>query len=531
MNRNEREERVAQLTSSWIDGTVTDDELRELNDRLKGDPEACEVYLNLMEAHAALTHEHGGEAITEIEDWGRFAEPQASTQPKNLLTPFRNRPAWQFVAAAAIVLLLNLVALWGLRTSDREEPILGDGGVAVLSRLVNPEWDALATAYVQGDSLPQGDFHLRSGLAQIEFFSGATMIVEGPAKLDLESAWRVNCESGKLRTFVPEPAQGFTIVTPDFHAVDLGTEFALSVGSDGSREVLVVVGLVRLDDAEGRELQEIGAGTGIRSRDGGVLEAVAEDGAAFIDREQLLRLAQDDWQQRYASWQKSRDAWQANPATVLLFDFEAQPAWDRQLENRHLPGSNGAIIGAQWTQGRWPGKGALEFQRITDRVRVQVPGEFESLTLAAWVRIEGLDRWLSSLLLTDGFDEGEVHWQISNDGELILGIGEAMPFNHFSPPKINPRDLGRWLHLAVTVDRESKTVTHFLDGKAISQSNVGKLPPLRIGAAEIGNWQAEERQEHVIRSLNGRIDEFVILDRALSESEVRTMHHAGMPNG
>jgi hypothetical protein len=58
----------------------------------------------------------------------------------------------------------------------------------------------------------------------------------------------------RIRAFVPEPAQGFVIETPDYQAVDLGTEFAMSVGSDGRSEVHVVDGEVRLDEKDGREL-------------------------------------------------------------------------------------------------------------------------------------------------------------------------------------------------------------------------------------------------------------------------------------
>ena len=42
-----------------------------------------------------------------------------------------------------------------------------------------------------------------------------------------------------------------------------------------------------------------------------------------------------------------------------------------------LPGSDGTVVGCQWTEGRWPGKKALEFQQVSDRVRLKMPGEFE----------------------------------------------------------------------------------------------------------------------------------------------------------
>ncbi|MGB0155443.1 MAG: hypothetical protein ACPGFB_15560 [Verrucomicrobiales bacterium] len=40
--------------------------------------------------------------------------------------------------------------------------------------------------------------------------------------------------------------------------------------------------------------------------------------------------------------------------------------------------------------------------------------------MSAWIKVESLDRWYSSIILTDGFEEGEPHWQITGEGKLIL---------------------------------------------------------------------------------------------------------------
>lgn len=532
MNAKERIERLDNLVSAWMDGLATPAELRELNDRLRGDPDACERYLDLMEVHASLTHEHAGD---------REARSVAAQLPFTLVeTPGLGRRSGRWsrswttwaAAAAAVALLANVGLLWWQGGADgAAETLVMDDGVAVLSRVVDPEWGEDSPRRGEGDAVPTGRFAIRSGLVQIEFFSGATVIVEGPAELDLESAWRVVCRSGRLRAFVPEPAQGFTIVTPDYAAVDLGTEFALSVGSDGRSEVHVVDGEVRLDSVAGEALHHLGAGAAMQS-EGGQLTAIESRGEAFVDRRQLMRLAQNDWRSRYAGWREMSDRLRADADTLAYFDFEDQNPWDRALENRAAEGpQGGAIIGAQWTQGRWPGKGALEFKRITDRVRLRLAGEYEALTLAAWVRAEGLERWLSSLILTDGWEPGEVHWQISAKGELILGVSGGA--NCFSPPVLHPRDLGRWLHLVATVEsgQEGSRIVHYLDGEAVAEVSVDKaLPPLRIGDAEIGNWQAQGLG-NPIRSLNGRIDELLVMKRALTADEVRDLHAVGHPNG
>jgi len=535
MNHDERLERVTLVASRLLDGLASAEERAELNELLRGDPETCEIYLDLAETHALLAREHAGDTLAE-EVSGIFPFAIAGERPAPRKRTAYSPLMWRFLAAAAaVVLLANAYVLWqnsGSRELE-EEPLHGPG-VAVLSRVVDPEWPEGKAGPSVGDAVPAGTFTLRSGLAQIEFFSGAAVIIEGPAELDLESAWRVVCRSGRLRAFVPEPAQGFTIVTPEYEAVDLGTEFALSVGSDGRSEVHVVDGEVRLDSADGRELRHLEAGAAVRAT-GGEMTTIESRGEAFIDRQKLLELARDDWRSRYAAWKGASEDLRKDPATLIHFDFEEQDPWDRALENRAtnrasgLP-AGGAIIGAQWTQGRWPGKGSLEFKRITDRVRLRIPGDYQAMTLSAWVRVEGFDRWLNSLMLTDGWENGEVHWQISDKGELILGVSGGM--NCYSDPVLFPSDLGRWMHLAATVEATSSfgRIVHYLDGRPVSEERYDKpMPPLRIGDAEIGNWQ-HQGKGHPIRSLNGRIDDFFILGRAMTPTEIATIHDSGVPN-
>jgi hypothetical protein len=529
MKREDRLNRVAELTSRLLDLGLAAEERDELNELLRGDPESCERYLDLVEIHAHFVQEQSGESNSKGD--AEILPFSVRSVPGGKMKSPRISKWWPaLAAAAAVTLLIHGSLFWKshLDAGRNREPSNAPG-VAVLSRLVDGVWADPDLALEEGASVPAGLFRMKSGLAQLEFFSGATLIVEGPVELDLESEWRIACHEGRLRAFVPEPAQGFTIVTPEYHAVDLGTEFALSVTEDGRSEVHVVEGEVRLDEKDGAAIRTLVSGRGVKARDG-VFENVDGGGLDFVDRRQLLHLANADSRDRYREWLKTRNTLAGDPDTLVFFDFESQEPWDRQLINQHSGGPKGAIIGAQWTEGRWPGKGALEFKRITDRTRIHIPGEFEALTFAAWVRIEGFDRWLSSLFLTDGFDMGEAHWQISNQGELVLGLSNKGNPNSTSPPVIHPGDLGKWLHLAVTIDRASGRVTHYRDGEIVSEDVRGPLPPLKLGNAEIGNWQAQGKP-YPIRSLNGRIDEFVILQRILLPEEVASIYRAGMPNG
>lgn len=521
--KKDRLERVALLSSKLIEGILSEEERVELNDHLRGDPEACECYLKIVEVHALLGEAHSSERPPlELNDLPEFMQGDEadvipfSAQGKK---PSRNYLIVGIALAAAFAILLNVsVIFWNYNEPEPSQAT----GIAVLSRLVEPKWSKSSSPVEEGSALFPGQFSLESGLAQIEFFSGASVIVEGPVTLNLISAFAIECEEGKLRAFVPEPAQGFTVKTPDYDAVDLGTEFALSVGSNGQSEVHVVDGEVRLDSHGGEPLKHLNGGDGIRSQSGS-FEPIQANGTQFVGREQLLHRADANSQSRYERWQLTREVLLQDESTLVLFDFEDQNRWDRQLTNRKLNGPNAAIIGAKWSEGRWPGKGALDFKGLSDRVRMQIPGTFDALTFAAWVRVEGLDRWLSSLFLTDGFDKGELHWQISDEGRMILGISNEKGPNSQSEPVIQPEDLGRWMHIAATVDRKTGIVCHYLDGKNVMTDQRKNLPPLKLGGGEIGNWRAHDAN-YPIRSFNGRIDEFIILSRAMSESEIGALY-------
>ena len=89
---------------------------------------------------------------------------------------------------------------------------------------------------------------------------------------------------------------------------------------------------MRLDEKDGREIRTLSTGNGVRSQNG-VFEAVDGGGAGFVDRRQLHRLANADSKLRYREWLTTRNAIAGDPATLVLFDFEDQNPWDRQLTN------------------------------------------------------------------------------------------------------------------------------------------------------------------------------------------------------
>ena len=409
--------------------------------------------------------------------------------------------------------------------------VLVEEGVAVLRRTVEAKW-AEGSARDVGPVLRPGRLRLVSGSVQIDFRSGASVILEGPAEFELISSLKARLHRGKLRADVPPAAKGFTVAVKDLDVVDYGTEFGLSHNENGDTEVHVINGEVRVRGVgNGAAVVEkkLITGQGLLIRTTGMLDLFMADAGAFISRAKIAYLQHLAAQKQYDRWLNYSDRLAHDPDLILYYTFEDQKPWDQTLinraENQSKKGTDGAIVGCRWVEGRWPGKGALDFKQSGDRVRINVPDECRALTLATWVRFDGFDRWLSSLLLTDGWDRGEPHWQVTWDGELILGVYGSI--NARQKGVLSQDDLGRWIHLVSVYDPKSKTVRHYRDGRPVGSERMWTALPLVIGSAQIGNWDPKAYEKNTVRNLNGRMDELAVFKRALSEKDIEAMYQAG----
>ncbi|MBA3485251.1 MAG: FecR domain-containing protein [Pirellulales bacterium] len=425
----------------------------------------------------------------------------------------------------------------------REFQRMDKGAIAVLSRVADASWSS-SMRLGPGARLTAGRFVLESGAVQMEFLSGANLVIEAPADIELISTMSVFCRHGKVRARVPSQAHGFTIETPTHRAIDLGTEFAVDVGGKGSTEVHVVEGEVKLQDkpraadklrTANKADRQLLLGDAFRGQGGGQGASIKVDAARFIDAERLIQLSEQDALVRYMKWREWSRQIAAHPDIVTYFAFEDHSRSERILrQDGPLEGDSyaGAIVGCRWIEGRWSMKQALEFKGVEDRVRVNIPGEYRSISLACWIRIEGFDRFLSSLLLPEGHDLGEVHWQFTDTGKLLLGVKTDSEHSqdYFSDVALRPTDVGRWVHLACVYNQDAGSVSHYVDGQRVSTEAIRKHVTLRFGASELGNWVPEAYQHHRVRNLNGRMDEFALFKKALSDEEIRTLFEAGKPS-
>jgi hypothetical protein len=242
---------------------------------------------------------------------------------------------------------------------------------------------------------------------------------------------------------------------------------------------------------------------------------------------------------RYDQWRLSGAQLNQDSSLVVRFDFENLGDTGWTLPNkaaRNGVAEDGVIVGCQIAKGRWREKPAVEFQSVNDRVRLVVPNEFRAMTLAAWVNLKGLDRDFNSLLMSDGFDPGTIHWLIRRDGVLGLTVfGPRLGGFQIvaSSPVPSLGTPGLWQHLAVVIDGNARELVHYINGSPVSRHALNIGPPFRVGSAELGNWNARSGpnpESALIRNLSGSLDEFELFSRALSDAEIRELYLKGKPD-
>ncbi len=544
-------EKLRSLIDDALEGAISEADFLRLEAELIVDSVARREYYHrvllatLLEAEAAAQGE------------------QPETQPRVFSELLSLRWPVAFAGMAAVCASLLFVIAWqwkGRSTpsgpSIAKDAVAGDSGAiatekelqssgfAILSGQADAVWEDVALS--TGGIVPPGELLLKSGLAQFELFSGVTLTVEGEAAFSILSPMEVSVATGKVRARVPEPAQGFRLLTEAGEVVDLGTEFAVNVSGEQA-EVHVLDGEVEWNP-NGLPSQRLKQGDATRTS-GQRQTTMTADPKTFVGSVDLIRRIRDQQQARREAWQNQSNSISRDERLIAHYQLNAGTVAERRLPNLALLGhhyaSEGAVVAATGAQNRWgESASALDFSPAGSRVRLQVPGEYQHLTLIAWVRINSLDRWYNSLFLTDGHEQGEPHWQIMDDGRLFFSVkkndvwdatqGEKDKHIFFSPPFWDSSLSGRWLMIATVYDGDRCKVTHYLNGEVLSQEAIPKeylVTHIRIGDASLCNWGLPERNQprFAVRNLNGSMDEFLLFSAPLSNDEIRRLYEVSHP--
>ena len=540
-----------QLIAAWLEGRISESESEALQNLLRESEEARERFLAMSSLDAGLRQLSGGDLelpskpIPQTPIVAPVAKSNSFFGWANLL---------KLATAAALVLMVGKQAYeFGLQNAsspavaaavEADERTIS--GHATLRRVAGIKWQDSAIAFREGDVLPAGTIKFREGVAEIDFFCGATVIVEGPAEMNLESDWALRLVEGRLRANVPPAARGFTVKVADSEVIDLGTEFALDV-TGSNAWVEVVDGEVKLKGGAHD-------GAHLKTGEGHSLSGAKADKVSFKNLstfKDVKRRHDEEQSGLLENWKSSVTELEQDKRLIAYYPVGLHQG-GRSIANMALTGSglDAKLVGlVELGDGRFGSETTgLGFSRPGSRARVRIDGDWQKFTFVCWARIDSLEHKYNALFMGDGYENGEPHWQLHKDGKMMFsvmvddtpGSGRGkLPDSrlhriYYTKPIWDVSQSGQWMHLAATYDPELRTVRQYVNGTEVSNEPIQDdffVDKLRIGPAEIGNWGQPLRESpwFAIRNLNGAIDELAIFDAALTAEEIKVLYDDGKP--
>ncbi|GAA5508162.1 LamG-like jellyroll fold domain-containing protein [Novipirellula caenicola] len=410
--------------------------------------------------------------------------------------------------------------------------------VALLRKAVDVHWIDADSAPNLGEPMPPRRIQFESGLIEIQTTSGALMVLEGPADLEIISDMEVRCRQGRFRVDVPPPAEGFLVHAPFVKVVDRGTAFAMNINPNEETEVHVIDGLVELvSPTDTDSMRELRKGDSVSVASAGAYRDIPSQSNSFPSESQIRSRSRGANVVRKLAWQRRRDALTEHPDCLVYFDFSRSELGETVLTNHAVHAekvADGTIVGCNRAQGRWPGKEAIEFKSMSDRIRFSLPGVHTTLTCITSVRLDALDTSISSLLTSDGDLVGDFRWWIAPESADSARLSferrerslrsevQAYP----SSPVFRRSQLGTWVQLAFVWDGEQGTVRQYVNGNLVSNEPIRSFGldharMLRLDKVEIGNSSLiGGSYDAPVRNFNGRMDEFAIFGSALNPQEL-----------
>jgi len=366
-----------------------------------------------------------------------------------------------------------------------------------------------------GNEFHKGEYHLSEGEVTLTFQNGVAVSLASPARFSIVGPMRMQLDHGRARAIVPESGHGFVIETSTMVVEDLGTEFGVVVDDDQNQELHVFAGEVRLHDKDlPPELLTENSALAWASHT--KRHSITPDDRAFATSMSI----------GYKRWLDHSLKLRQDPAALFYFDFETDSRKSQQVINRATTGivDHGQLTSGIWATGRWPEKGAMLFENTGDRVELNIPGEYQQITIMGWVQVNRYDFALQTVFNSIGYTPGQHHWNLTRGGSLRMGLcsqydltsKQTLPRNH-------------WTHVAAQIDADAKESVYFINGQEVGRKAWNESIPIRYGPSSIGAWGHTNRHGKLVysRDLRGRIDEIALFSRILSTEEIREAYEAG----
>lgn len=508
----EKRELVERIMLEQREGTASQQDIELLREMMINDEQVRRMYLQSNR----LTHALGSK----------------SSETEKAAVPAGNRAKRGFhlvsgLWGAGIAAAIALCALWFFQDKqpvDSGEVAMDEKQVP-LGALELDSTSSVAGSAIKGkNAVDSGELSLDKGIALITFKHGAQVVLDGRCSFEILGEKHVVLNSGKLWAYCPPEAHGFKVTTPGGkEIIDLGTEFGVEVNEQGESKVDVFDGLVQVK-AKGADTELVYDGGSMAWSVDKLPETAEFVGYnSYVTSETL----------RERRMQEYRKQMLLREDMLLYYDFgqvdggKVMNLAKGAAEETHAEAGRAVVV-----SGRTANSKALLLQEPENSPRLILhrPDDVTAFTVAAWVNISSLQNSYHTVLNSDGWARGDIHFHITRVGGIRLGVngGGAYESSSYAVKQ------GQWHMVVASVDLETGDFKFYCDGRQL-ESHSGfngaittDLMSAQFNELTVGSWSLPKHKSSV-RSLNGMMDELMVFDHVLKPEEVSELYEQGCP--
>ncbi|NWK55740.1 hypothetical protein HW115_08970 [Verrucomicrobiaceae bacterium N1E253] len=522
---------------TMLDGTISEEEFRHLEDELIANPEARQIYYSYISLHQGLEFRLSRSSSTSSASGTHAIQGLAESRLKRQ----RARARKLAVISAAALILISLVSMrfFLIQEQASSNPLDFKTSPGTLFTLTHSSPEAAEQGFILEK---ESRLQISQGSVELNFPSGVRAIVQAPADLTLHNDNQLYLGTGTGWFHVPEQARGFTVITREMKIIDLGTKFGVVSTPQTDDEIHVFKGMVEAIALHGvKKKTTLTAGQAALVRPYGRFHTIEPNTSAFpTELPRTLPHLHFSFDQR-----------DVNPLPTSANQLKQQPDVQAVVHTAANPSSTPEHSSGKFGQ-------ALKLDGVSNYLETNWDGILgnQPRSVAFWIK-------MPEMRLGDSLSNGRtiIGWGMQQERQDSVNVNSKWTI-HLDPatnryPMLNisfggfwyyaPEtvlDDDQWHHLTVVytgeADDKGQPITQlYLDGQRRPISKAAHNPvqrdvedniainttahtPLVVGAA----LHPDARKLiHHNRFLKAEIDELYIIEGAITEESVLKLMH------